>query len=192
MKRGKNIINAWIMVCLLVLSSVTISLAAEPTAKSVKLPLPTAIQDSLPWFAVFELQNDNAPFTRNHLKALAQKSDRVALVYYASWCLHCREGLKMISANASALEAAKTAVVLVNVGERDKEMLTKYLATFSLEKLNAVVDPFGRLTQGFGLVKEGENMDLPKTLLVDKSMHPQILIGSKGEDYISILKGEVE
>ena len=55
--------------------------AAEPAPVSVKLPLPAVIQDSLPWFAVFELQNENAPFTRNHLNILAQKSERVALVY---------------------------------------------------------------------------------------------------------------
>ena len=166
------------------------SFAAEPVAQSQKIPLPAAIQDSLPWFAVFELQNDNLPFTRNHLNALAQKSERVALVYYATWCIPCREGLKQISANLDGIAAAKTSIVLVNVGEREKDLITKYLAKFSLEKMMAVVDPFGRLTEGFGLMKSGENMDLPRTIMIDKNMHPSFMIGAEGADYIQILKGE--
>ena len=168
----------------------SVSVAAEPAAKSVKMPLPATIQDSLPWFAVFELQNDNAPFTRNHLKALAQKSDRVALVYYATWCIPCRVGLKQISTNLDGLAAAKTSIVLVNVGEREKDMITKYLAKFSLDKVPAVVDPFGRLTEGFGLIKEGENIDLPRTIIIDKSMKPYVMIGAEGSDYMQILTGQ--
>ena len=168
----------------------SVSFAAEAATQSQKIPLPAAIRDSLPWFAVFELQNDNAPFTRNHLNALAQKNERVALVYFATWCIPCREGLKQISTNAEALAAAKTAVVLVNVGEREKDSITKFLEQFSLEKLPAVVDPFGRLTEGFGLIKEGENIDLPRTVVVDKKMHPSFMIGAEGADYIQILKGE--
>ena len=172
-----------------VLFAVPALFAAEPAPRSARLPLPAAIADSLPWFAVFELQNDNRPFTRNHLKALAEKSERVALVYYATWCIPCREGLKQISKNASSLAAAKTSIVLVNVGEREKDKITKFLTQYSLEKNLAVVDPFGRLTEGFGLIKEGENIDLPKTVIVDKSMRPSVMIGAEGADYIQILNG---
>ena len=168
----------------------TASFAAEPMALSQKIPLPTTIQDSLPWFAVFELQNDNSPFTPNHLNTLAQKSERVALVYYATWCIPCREGLKQISTNLEGLAAAKTSFVLVNVGEREKDLITRYLAKFSLEKMPAVVDPFGRLTEGFGLIKEGENIDLPRTVVVDRNLRPVLMVGAEGTDYIQILKGE--
>ena len=88
------------------------------------------------------------------------------------------------------IAAAKTSIVLVNVGEREKDLITKYLAKFSLEKMMAVVDPFGRLTEGFGLMKSGENMDLPRTIMIDKNMHPSFMIGAEGADYIQILKGE--
>lgn len=167
------------------------SFAADASAKSVKIPLPPAISDSLPWFAVFELQNENAPFTRNHLSKLASSSERVALVYYATWCIPCREGLRQISENAAALAEAKTKIVLVNVGEREKESIMKFLGKFLLEKTPAVIDPFGRMTEGFGLMKEGENIDLPRTIVVDKSMHPSFMIGAEGADYIQILKGEL-
>ena len=33
--------------------------------ESVKMPLPAEIKDSLPWFAVREIKDDNTPFTRS-------------------------------------------------------------------------------------------------------------------------------
>lgn len=188
--RSRKATKQSLFVLFFVLLFSTASVAAEPMALSQKIPLPAIIQDSLPWFAVFELQNDNSPFTRNHLNALAQKSERVALVYYATWCIPCREGLKQISTNLEGLAAAKTSFVLVNVGEREKDLITRYLAKFSLEKMPAVVDPFGRLTEGFGLIKEGENIDLPRTVVVDRNLRPVLMVGAEGADYIQILKGE--
>ena len=35
---------------------------------SVKMPFPPQIQDSLPWFAVRELSDNNTPFPRTHLQ----------------------------------------------------------------------------------------------------------------------------
>ena len=165
-----------------------VATVANTTALSVKLPLPQIIQDSIPWFAVFELKNDNAPFTRNHLNALCQKSNKVAMVYFATWCVPCREGLKMISKNMASLAEAKTSIVLVNVGEREKDKIIEFLKQFSLENTLTVVDPFGRLTEGFGLIKPNEKIDLPRTILLDKSMHPQLMVGMEGRDYIQILK----
>ena len=39
--------------------------------ESVKMPLPPQIQDSIPWFAVRELGDNNTPFTRTHLQQIA-------------------------------------------------------------------------------------------------------------------------
>ena len=89
----------------------------------------------------------------------------------------------------SDLAKVKTAVVLVNVGERETETLVKYLQTFSLDGLKAVVDPFGRMTEGFGLKKENENMALPRTIIVDSKVKPLMMIGEEGDDYISLLMG---
>ena len=160
--------------------------------ESARMPFPEAIKDSLPWFAVFELSNGNNPFTRNHLNAIAKKNQRVALVYFATWCIPCRVGLKEIAAHSDELTAAGTAVVLVNVGERENDLLMKYLKGFSLEKTKTVVDPFGRLTEGFGLKKENENMSLPRTIIVDSDSKPVLMIGEEGDDFIGILKGTVK
>ena len=154
------------------------------------MPLPAQIQDSLPWFAVRELSDNNTPFTRSHLQQLAQKKNRVALVYFATWCIPCRVGLKQIASHREDLEKAGTAVVLVNVGERDTEALMRYLKTFPLDYEKSVVDPFGRLTEGFGLKKESENMSLPRTIVVDPSLKPMFMLSEEGDDFVDILKGE--
>lgn len=159
-------------------------------ADSQKLPLPEAIKDSLPWFAVRELQNDNIPFTRTHLQGIAQNHDRVALVYFATWCIPCRAGIKQIVAHQAEIEKAGTAIVLVNVGERETNKVKNFLAKLSADKIASVTDPYGRLTEGFGLVKEGQNISLPRTVVVDKSLKVLQLIGEEGGDYIKLLMGQ--
>ena len=159
-------------------------------ADSQKLPLPEAMKDSLPWFAVRELQNDNTPFTRVHLQRLAQKYDRVALVYFATWCIPCRAGIKQVVAHQAEIEKAGTAIVLVNVGERETSKVKNFLVKLSADKLLSVTDPYGRLTEGFGLVKEGQNISLPRTIIVDKSLKVLQLIGEEGDDYIKLLMGK--
>jgi peroxiredoxin len=159
-------------------------------ADSQKLPLPEAMKDSLPWFAVRELQNDNSPFTRVHLQRLAQKNDRVALVYFATWCIPCRAGIKQVVAHQAEIEKAGTAIVLVNVGERETAKVKNFLTKLSADKIASVTDPYGRLTEGFGLVKEGQNISLPRTSVVDKSMKVLQLIGEEGDDYIKLLMGK--
>ena len=157
--------------------------------ESVKLPFPDQIRDSLPWFAVREIGDNNTPFTKAHLQKIAKKNKRVALVYFATWCVPCRVGLKQIAAHREDLAKAGTEVVLVNVGERDTETLLKYLKKFSLDQVKAVVDPFGRLTEGFVLKKESENMSLPRTIVVDPSLKPMFMLSEEGDDFISLLKG---
>ena len=159
-------------------------------ADSQKLPLPDAIKDSLPWFAVRELKDDNTPFTRGHLARLTQNHDRVALVYFATWCIPCRAGIKQIVAHQAEIEKSGTAIVLVNVGERETNKVKEFLTKLSADKLTSVSDPYGRLTEGFGLVKEGQNISLPRTIVVDKSLKVLHLIGEEGGDYIELLKGK--
>ena len=139
-------------------------------ADSQKLPLPEAIKDSIPWFAVRELKNDNTPFTRTHLQRMMQKYDRVALVYFATWCVPCRAGLKQVVANQADIDQAKTGIVLVNVGEKEPSKVLSFLQKNSADKLPAITDPYGRMTEGFGLVKSGQNIALPKTVIVDKDL----------------------
>jgi peroxiredoxin len=114
----------------------------------------------------------------------------VALVYFATWCIPCRAGIKQIVAHQAEIEKSGTAVVLVNVGERETNKVKEFLTKLSADKLTSVSDPYGRLTEGFGLVKEGQNISLPRTIVVDKSLKVLHLIGEEGGDYIELLKGK--
>ena len=67
-----------------------------------------------------------------------------------------------------------------------------YLKQFSLDTIKTVVDPYGRLTEGLGLIKGGESIDLPRTIILDNTSKPQLMIGAEGKDYIEILIGEIK
>jgi hypothetical protein len=50
-----------------------------------------------------------------------------------------------------------------------------------------VLDPYKRLSEGIGLIKEGENIALPMTLVVDNAAKPVFMIGQEGSDWPSVL-----
>lgn len=156
---------------------------SQDVSKSVTIPLPSSIADSLPWFAVRELDNLASPFTRGHLAKFAQDANRVALVYFATWCLPCRAGVKKLSENSASLEENKVKVVLVNIGERDENSIREWLKKIGAEKFKVVGDPFHRLTEGFGLVNEGEEMSLPRTIVLDNSLKPLFMVEKEGTDW---------
>jgi hypothetical protein len=50
-----------------------------------------------------------------------------------------------------------------------------------------VYDPFKRLTEGFGLVNEGEEISLPRTIVLNKNMKPLFMLGEEGQDWPQVL-----
>lgn len=161
--------------------------AANGSSASARLPMPSAIADSLPWFAVREVSTANAPFTKTHLTQLAQANKRVALVYFATWCIPCREGVKRLAKAKDLLAQNKVGVVLVNIGENDEKLIEKWVEKLGASDFKIIVDPFKRMTENFGIVGAGEEMALPKTLVVDSQVKPVILIGQEGKDWPQIL-----
>ncbi len=176
-----------IRACCIVLFFACMTLAAPAGTLSKIIPLPENISDSLPWFAVREWGGVNAPFTKVHLQKMAASSNRVALVYFATWCVPCREGIARIVRNREQLNRQGLKVVFVNVGERDEELVKKWISKMDLQGWNIVMDPFGRMTEGFGLVGENARMDLPKTLVLDKETSPLFLLGQEGDDFPEVL-----
>ncbi|OWV15876.1 hypothetical protein B7992_03640 [Fibrobacter sp. UWH1] len=154
---------------------------------SVRLKIPSAIADSLPWFAVREVSVANTPFTKMHLTKLAQNNDRVALVYFATWCIPCRVGVKNLAAAEALLTQNKTEVVLVNIGETDEKAIARWVEKLGASRFKVVVDPFKRMTENFGITRSGEEMSLPKTLVVDSKVKPVKLIGKEGGDWPQVL-----
>ena len=158
-----------------VLLMVSLSWAGNftPDQESRRMSLPATLSDSLPWFAVREISENSLPFTRSHLAKIARKSERTALVYFATWCIPCRVGVRRLAENFEELQKNKVSVVLVNIGEQDENLVMN--------------DPFKRLTEGFGLVKENEKISLPRTIVLDKKMKPLFMLGEEGRDWPQVL-----
>lgn len=160
---------------------------AAPSGPSRIVALPPAVSDSLKWFAAREMGGSNKPFTRTHLEKLAAKNDRVALVYFATWCVPCRAGIKKLVETRAELEKNGVKVVLVNAGERDESQIKKMVDGLGGNVFPVILDPYKRLSEGIGLVGEGKNIALPMTLVVDKSGKPMFMVGEEGNDWPSVL-----
>ena len=156
---------------------------------SQRLDLPTPLKTTqLPWFAARDGKDADQPFTRRQLEAAVTPSTRrVALVYFATWCLPCRAGVRKLSQNLDALERHGVQVVLVNVGEADAEAVRRWVREFGSDRWPLIADNYGRLTEAFGLVTSGETMALPRTLLLDSKLKPLLLIGEEKADWPELL-----
>jgi len=166
---------------------------------SEKLPLPKELQaEELPWFA-FDAKDGDGVINKDNLKELAKqkKYRKVVFSFFATWCVACREGLKKMSDNANELKKNGVLVVLVNVAEN-------YLENYSRKKIDEwarqngylkdewllVFDKFSNSLEDFGLQKnESEEAPLPRILITDGNLHPLMLIGEEGEDFLRILEG---
>jgi thiol-disulfide isomerase/thioredoxin len=96
---------------------------------------------------------------------------KAVVVFWATWCPHCRVALKEINAVASQIAANHVEVVLINVGE-DKESVANYLNRNKYE-FDVVLDENGSVSQ------EYQVSGIPKVLFVDE----QGTIKSVGYDF---------
>jgi thiol-disulfide isomerase/thioredoxin len=160
---------------------------------SEKLPLPKELQaGELPWFALDMKDGEgtyNGVINNDKLKkAVKQRnSKRVVFVFFATWCVPCREGLKLMSEKADELKKRDALIVLVNFGEDDYGKIDKWVEKYAAENWLLGFDKYANLPENFGLAKQGGEMPLPKTLILDSNLRPLILIGQEGDDFPQIL-----
>ncbi|MCL2261213.1 MAG: redoxin family protein [Fibromonadales bacterium] len=167
----------------------TVFAASANSELSQKLPLTAQLQkNSLPWFVARD-RSDKDPFTTNHLKALVGTNKRVALVFFATWCIPCREGVVRLRDNQAELEKHGVLVVLVNAGEKkfDYGAIEKWAKDSGHGKWPVVLDKFGNILKNTGLNTGSEEMVFPKTILLDNQLKPLLLIGAEGKDWPNIL-----
>lgn len=96
-------------------------------------------------------------------------------------------GVKNLAAAEALLTQNKTEVVLVNIGETDEKAIARWVEKLGASRFKVVVDPFKRMTENFGITRSGEEMSLPKTLVVDSKVKPVKLIGKEGGDWPQVL-----
>jgi thiol-disulfide isomerase/thioredoxin len=159
---------------------------------SEKLSLPQELQArELPWFALAAEENGtyNGVLNRDKLKETAKQrnSKRIVFSFFATWCVPCREGLKLMSEKADEFEKRGILVVLVNVGEDDYGKVNKWLGQYAKKEWLLGFDRFGNIPPEFGLAKQDADMPFPRTLIIDSNLRPLMLIGTEGNDYPQIL-----
>jgi len=95
--------------------------------------------------------------------------------------------LARMSKKATELEKDRVMIVLVNVGEDDCGKISKWVNEYVKDGWLLGFDRFNNLPENFGLSKNGAEMPLPKTLLLDQNLRPLMLIGQEGDDFPQIL-----
>lgn len=156
------------------------------------LTLPKELQGDIPWFAMVIKDGEesyNGVLSKDKLKSIAKQknSKRVVFVFYATWCISCKEGLARLGSKATELEKSGVMVILINVGEGDYAKVNRWMTGYVKEGWLLGYDKFNNMPANFGLSKNGGEMPLPGTLLLDQDLHPLMLIGQEGSDFPQIL-----
>ncbi|MCQ2097800.1 MAG: TlpA family protein disulfide reductase [Fibrobacter sp.] len=177
------------ILCLLILLCTVFVQAKSSSGRTEELVKPAPITDSLPWFAIREINDSNSPFTRTFLEKLAGTGERTALVFFATWCQPCREGIKILAKNENELAEHHVNVVLVNIGvkEVEEKKIRSWVKNLGADSFKLVIDPFKVMTEGFGLVEKSGEIALPKTLVIDRKAKPLFLLGQEGSDWPRVL-----
>ncbi|MCB9542414.1 MAG: redoxin domain-containing protein [Myxococcales bacterium] len=116
----------------------------------------------LPWFAGWTA--DETVYNRTSL--LAAPAAGHALVFFATWCAPCGEGLAALAKQRAALDAAKIRVVLVACGEAPAEV-KPWLAARGWGEATVIYDRFGQVAADLGAAAGGRTLKLPWTVVVD-------------------------
>lgn len=154
--------------------------------------LPKQLQGIIPDFDVLTIENEPG-LSRDNLKENAKKAGtkRIALSFFATWCVNCKEEFKLLRENADEIEKNGVQVYLINVGESihklgDKvnNMVKKYAGT----SFPFYFDPAGNLLKKSGLVEKDGSFPLPLTIILDSNLRVLGVLQAIDEnDYPQIL-----
>lgn len=140
--------------------------------------------DEAPWLAGWTMSGR----VWNLERAGADSSNRrTVLVFWATWCAPCKEGLRRLAVADESLEATGVEVVLVNLDAREPAV-AGYLQDNPMPFV-CVLDPFMQNTRRFfGLeTGAGDSLVLPRTVLLDRDRRIEAILGREGDDYLEIL-----
>jgi len=167
------------------LTAFAVQSKAEP---SIRVNLPAQLsKETLPAFTAKDQDADKL-FQKRHLEKLIEpETERVALVYFATTCLPCREGAVKLKKEKEMLAKKGILVVLVNVGEKDVDLVHKWIDKFSSPSFHLIMDTKSQMVGPYGLLEKDGSVALPKTLVLDKKLKPLFLLGTEGDDFPEVL-----
>lgn len=172
-----------------IILTLILTLAAAPADTTEILPAYGTLTAGVaaPWLAGWTLEDQ----VWNLEQADADSTGgRTAVVFWASWCAPCQEGLRRLADAERQLSTARVEVVLVNLDARESTV-TRYLED-NPAPFVCVLDPFQQNTRRFfGLqIGAGDSLALPRTVLLDGEGRVEAILGREGADYLEILLGE--
>jgi thiol-disulfide isomerase/thioredoxin len=116
------------------------------------------------------------------------QTKRVALVFFASWCIPCREGVILLRDNQAELDKNGVLIVLVNAGESDLDKMQNWVKENGNENWPIILDKFKNMQKSTGLISGTETeIVFPKTIVLDNKLKPLLLIGAEGKDWPKVL-----
>jgi len=177
----------------LALSSVAFVYAGGST-EILPLPKELASVEVIPPFSAKDSTGEE-PFQRRHLEDMVRREQgvkRIALVYFATYCAPCAEGMKRLKNAKAALKANGILTVLVNVGEGedDPEPVYKFVRENGGTGFPLILDIRKQLVDPYGLSEvDGVTVKtiMPKTLVLDSKLRPLFLLGEEGYDFPEVL-----
>lgn len=165
-------------VVFLLLASAGSSLGDEPTEVLQHCGTAT-VGATAPWLSGWTLDQD----VFNLVNARKETGwQRLALVFWQTTCLPCRQGLERLRDAATELAEDGVRVLLVNCGEAP-EQVRAFTKAHHLE-FEVLLDPFGLTEQSYL-----NQQSLPRTVIVARSGHVLEIYGREGSDYVERVRG---
>jgi len=148
--------------------------------------LPKQLQGTIPNFQTLTIENEPG-LTKDNLKERAKKSGakRIALSFFATWCVNCVEELAILKNNADELQKNGVQVYLINVGEsihKDGEKVSEMVNKYAGNSFPLYFDPNGNLLKKSGFVQKDGKYSLPLIIILDADLQVLGVLSAVSKD----------
>jgi len=147
---------------------------------------------TIPNFQTLTIENEPG-LTRDNLKEKAKKAGakRIALSFFATWCINCAEELALLKQNADELQKNGVQVYLINVGEsihKDGEKASNMVSKYAGNSFPLYFDPNGNLLKKSGFIQKDGRYSLPLIIVLDADLQVlSVLSAVNKEEFPQIL-----
>ena len=184
---GEIIKRGYISVCVIILAALFTAPCAQDEL-SVRLKLPEQLKkETLPQFSARDMNGENI-FVRRHLERMVEpETKRVALLFFATWCMPCAQGAAAVKKARSELKENGVQAIFVNVGEKDVEAIHRWVGQYGDSTLPLIMDNRSQMAGAFGLLEPNGKIIMPKILVLNDKLKPLFLLGTEGSDFPQLL-----